>query len=96
MSDKPEDDIKDDTDVINVEDALPVDGKYAGDISIDELLSEEANTLTPEEKKKIKQVAYGTLGVIVMLIVLSIFSFQPKKGPMSYGICSTFLEMNTP
>lgn len=95
MTDKPQDD-KDLMDIINVEDALPVDGKYAGDISIDELLSEQANTLTPEDKKKIKQVTYGTLGVIVMLVVLSIFSFQPKKGPMSYGICSTFLEMNTP
>lgn len=95
MNDKPEDD-KDLMDIINVEDALSVDGKYAGDVSIDELLSEEANTLTPEDKKKIKQVAYGAGGIIIMLIVLSIFSFQPKKGPMSYGICSTFLEMSTP
>ncbi len=96
MIDKPEDKNKDDMDIISVEDALPVDGKYAGDISIDELLSEEANTLTPEDKKKIKQILYGGAGILVMLIALAIFSLQPKKGPMSYGICSTFLEMNTP
>ena len=97
MSDKPQDGTdKDLTDIINVEDALPVDGKYAGDVSIDDLLSEEANTLTPEDKKKIKQVLYGTCAVLFLLIVLSIYSFQPKTGPMAYGICSTFLELNTP
>ncbi len=96
MIDKPEDKNKDDMDIISVEDALPVDGKYAGDISIDELLSEEANTLTSEDKKKIKQILYGGASILVMLIALAIFSLQPKKGPMSYGICSTFLEMNTP
>ncbi len=98
MSDKPQDGMPDDEAdvIINVEDALPVDGKYAGDVSIDELLSEEVNTLTPEEKKKVKQVLYGAVGVALLLLVLSIFACQPKTGPMAYGICSTFLEMNTP
>jgi hypothetical protein len=78
------------------EDDLPEGVYYARDVSIDDLLEEQVSTLTDEDRKKIKQVLYGALGVILLVIVLSIFSCQPKTGPMAYGICSTFLELTTP
>ena len=65
------------------------------DVSLDELLSDEANTLTPDDIKKLKQIGYGALGVLLVIILLSIYGCQPKKGSMAYGICSTFLELNT-
>ena len=95
MSDTPEDE-KDLSQVQNASSDLPEGVFYRDDVSLDDLLSEEANTLTDEDRKKIRQVLLGTFGVILALIALSIFSCQPKTGPMAYGICSTFLELNTP
>ena len=96
MSDTPPGNEKDLSDIQNFQDDFVTVGNYKGDRPLDEILSEEASTLTEEEKKKLKQVGLGTLGFILVFTVLSIFSCQPKDGPMSYGICSTFLEMNTP
>lgn len=66
------------------------------DVPLDQLLSDEANPLTPEDLKKLKQIGFGVLGVIVVIILLSIYGCQPQKASMAHGICSTFLELNTP
>lgn len=103
MSDKPENETpppeKDFDDIPKPpQDNDPVSGRirYQRDMPLDDLLTEEINPLTEEDMKKIKQVGFGTLGVLLVAIALSVFSCQPKKGPMAYGICSTFLEMTTP
>jgi len=77
-------------------DLMPGRVRYTRDMSLDDLLSEQVSTLTDEDRKKLRQIGYGALAVAVVVILLTIFSMQPKKGPMSYGICSTFLEMMTP
>ncbi|HEU4839477.1 MAG TPA: hypothetical protein VFS88_08725 [Micavibrio sp.] len=86
-------------DILNAppdKDLLPGRVRYTRDMSLDDLLTEEISTLTDEDRKKLKQIGYGALAVAVVITLLTIFSMQPKKGPMSYGICSTFLEMQTP
>ncbi len=65
-------------------------------VSLDEMLSDEINPLTPEDIKKLKQIGFGILGAILLVILMSIYGCQPKKASMAYGICSTFLELNTP
>lgn len=78
----------------DVEEAAPVvESPY--EVSLDEMLSDEVNTLTPEDKKKLKQIGFGLLGGLLLVILLSIYGCQPKKGSMAYGLCSTFLELNT-
>jgi hypothetical protein len=77
-------------------DLLPGRVRYTRDMSLDDLLTEEISTLTDEDRKKLKQIGYGALAVAAIIALLTIFSMQPKVGPMSYGICSTFLEMQTP
>ena len=84
-------DIQNDSDIPAPTDAIA--SPY--DVSLDELLSDEANTLTPADIKKLKQIGFGVLGVILIVILLSIYGCQPKQGPMAYGICATFLELNT-
>lgn len=90
---------KDIEDILNApadKDLLPGRVRYTRDMSLDDLLTEEISTLTDEDRKKLKQIGYGALAVAAVIVLLTIFSMQPKKGPMSYGICSTFLEMQTP
>jgi len=66
------------------------------DISLDQALSDQVAIKTPLDEKKKKQIMYGGIGIFVVLIVLALFSCQPAKGSMAYGICSTFLELTTP
>ncbi len=78
----------------DVEEPAPVvESPY--EVSLDEMLSDEVNTLTPEDKKKLKQISFGLLGGLLLLVLLSVYGCQPKKGSMAYGLCSTFLELNT-
>ena len=65
-------------------------------VSLDEMLSDEINPLTPEDIKKLKQIGFGILGSILLIILVSVYGCQPKKASMAYGICSTFLELQTP
>lgn len=74
---------------------LPVSSKTY-DIPLDQLLSDEIDPLTPDDIKKLKQIGFGTLGIIVLIIMLCIYGCQPKEGPQAYGLCSTFLELHTP
>ncbi len=98
MSDSTDNKDKDLSDVQNTDDAIipekPRNQPY--DIPLDELLSDEVKNFSDVDIKKFKQIGYGALGIIFLIAVLVIYSFQPKKGPMAYGICSTFLELTTP
>lgn len=101
MNDNPKDKNKyEDIDLSEIkyakDDDLPEGVFYARDVSLDDMLQEQVSTLTDEDRKKIRQVLYGTAGVIVLIVILAIYSLQPRTGPMAYGICSTFLELNTP
>lgn len=102
MANKPEDEIPPEKDFDEMPrssqdtELLPGRVRYQRDMPLDDLLTEEVSPLTEEDMKKVKQVGFGTLGVILVGIVLGIFSCQPQEGPMAYGICSTFLEMTTP
>ena len=91
----PEEPEKDLSEIENEADlpAPVVESPY--EVSLDELLSDEANTLTPDDVKKIKQIGFGVLAGLLFVILLSIYGCQPKKGSMAYGLCSTFLELNT-
>lgn len=96
---EPEDELppeKDLSEIQNDVDDEPVVVNQPYDVPLDELLSDEANPLTPEDIKKVKQIGLGALGVVLIIILLSIYGCQPAKGSMAYGICSTFLELNTP
>lgn len=66
------------------------------DVPLDELLSGDDTALTKEDIKKLKQIGLGIVGVIAVITLLSIYGCQPKKASMAYGLCSTFLELNTP
>lgn len=87
---------KDLSDIQNEPEEEPVVVNQPYDVPLDELLSDEANPLTPEDIKKLKQIGFGILGFILVAILLSIYGCQPQKASMAYGICSTFLELNTP
>lgn len=83
-------------DVQNPEE-MPPDTEYAGqDVNLDESLSKQAKDATKLDPKKKKQWLFGGIGGSVLLLVLMVFSCQPAKGPMAFGICSVFLELNTP
>ncbi len=83
------------SDIENVQEApLPRKGPL-DDVSLDASLSQEVNQKSSLSEKNKKQILYGALGVLGLLILLGIFSCQPAKGSMAYGICSVFLELNT-
>src|SRR5690606_36178791 len=69
----------------------------ADDVSLDAALKaqDKKSSFVFDEKKK-QQVMYGGIGIVVLGLILSLFSCQPPKGSMAYGICSTFLELSTP
>ncbi len=82
-------------DVLNEPDDVPVVNQPY-DIPLDELLSDEANPLSPEDVKKVKQIGLGILGIVLVVVLMSVYACQPKKASIAYGVCSTFLEQNTP
>ncbi len=71
------------------------------DISIDAALSadarkkeEDTDAPLPIYKEK-KVIVGGVIGVILLIVMMMVYSCQPQKGSMAYGICSTLLEMQT-
>ncbi|MFA5593046.1 MAG: hypothetical protein WC989_07015 [Micavibrio sp.] len=66
----------------------------SADISLDAALSKQAAEGTPLDARKKKQILYGGAALACLLLVLMMFSCQPARGSMAYGICSVFLEMN--
>lgn len=99
MSDptEPQDEFDPESDLSDIQNETeePVIINQPYDVPLDELLSDEANPLTDEDIKKLKQIGLGILGVILLVILMSVYALQPKKASMAYGICSTFLELNT-
>lgn len=68
----------------------------SSNITLDSLLSEEVKKRSPEEIKKIrKKLIIGAIGGALFLIFI-LYAIQPAKGDIQFGICSTFLELNTP
>lgn len=97
MNEKPEDDKGEDA-TDGIENTAPPSPVYAtlSDINLDLAMSEvakEKKPLSPETKKKI---LYGGVGAFVALILLAMFLTKSSSGNMAYGICSTYLELNTP
>jgi hypothetical protein len=68
-----------------------------GDVSLDEALSKQAKKTGNAKKINLtkKQIQYGAGGFVALLLIFMLFSCGGAKGPMEYGVCSTFLEMNT-
>lgn len=91
---KPETDLAD----IQNPEPPPPERSYAPDMSLDAALVKEARKGKPQNpaQKNARQIMYGAIGVVLLISVLVIYSMQPKKGSMAFGICSTFLELNTP
>lgn len=58
----------------------------------------ELQTKKPQDPvtvKRKKQILYGSIGAFI-LVVLFILLSSSSKAPLSYGICATYLELNTP
>ncbi len=77
------------------------------DISLDEALTREAKKIgrlpslggvlrIQQKDLKKKSILYAAGGAVLLLLILMIYSCQPKQGSMAFGICSVFLELNTP
>lgn len=68
------------------------------DVALDDVLKTQARKPQDEAalQKKKKLIKYGSIGGACLLVLFLLFSCQPSKGPMEYGVCSVFLEMNTP
>ncbi len=68
------------------------------DISLDAVLEKEATSPEAEALKKRRKKFYRYSGIVgsILLIMLIIYGCQPIKASMAFGICSTFLELNTP
>lgn len=66
------------------------------DMSLDEAMAASARKPGRFKKEDIeKAIKYGSIALALLLVVLMVYSCQPKKGSMGYGICSTFLELTT-
>lgn len=74
----------------------PMDDDDAPTMSLDAQLKQQAKKPLELSKKNIKQITYGAGGVFALILILMIYSCQPKNGSMAFGICSAFLEQNTP
>jgi hypothetical protein len=72
------------------------------EMTLDEALSKQANKKRKgagggsSKANSEKMFLYGTIGVFLLVVVLIIYSCQPQKGSLAFGICSAFLELNTP
>lgn len=86
-------------DVIEITDETVEDGIVPhGDALLDSVLEKQAAKPKDEalEKKKKDFIKYGSIAGAFLVLLLVLFSCQSSKGPMEYGVCSVFLEMNTP
>jgi hypothetical protein len=70
--------------------------KKTQDVSLDQAMAAKAKRPSRFQKQDIEKfIKYGFAAGALLLVVLMVYSCQPRKGPMGYGICSTFLEVNT-
>ena len=66
------------------------------DISLDEQMSNMARKPGRFKKEDIeKAIKFGSIGVALLLVIMMVYSCQPKEGPAGYAICSTFLELTS-
>lgn len=49
---------------------------------------------SPDRKRKF--ILFGSIGALLLIILLSVFACQPRKGSILYGICSAYLEQQIP
>jgi hypothetical protein len=67
------------------------------DVSLDDELRKAASKKTDEQRaKERKFIIFGVLGLIGVFVLWSLYSMKPKNGPITYGICATLLELETP
>jgi hypothetical protein len=91
----------DDIDLSEIEnsaaDAIAAQPVLGVDISLDDLLKDQIKKdTTPIDPRKLRQIIFGSVGVLLLVIVLVVYAMQPKEGSMAYGICASFLELNIP
>jgi hypothetical protein len=73
-----------------------VTSNEGADVSLDQALSARARRPSRFQKQDIEKfIKYGFVAGALLLVVLIVYSCQPRKGSMGYGICSTFLQLNT-
>ena len=86
------------TDIQNFDEKMNAPSLSQGDVSIDSVLKQQAKPVVDEAIKlqRKKYIKYGSIGGALLIVLLMIFSCEGSKGPMEYGVCSTYLEMNTP
>ncbi len=61
-------------------------------MSPDEYFSDGEASARAGSLKKSKQILVGTIAFLFVMVALIVYSCQPPKGSMMYGICSAFLE----
>lgn len=67
------------------------------DMSLDEELRRAVSKKTDEQRaRERKFILFGILGIIAVFALWSLYSAKPKNGPMTYGVCATLLELETP
>ena len=66
------------------------------DENLDSAMERELEAQRIKKEKNFRQIMYGVGAALLLITLFGIYSCQPKKGSMAYGICSTFLELNTP
>lgn len=84
------------SDVQNLENDVPQGGIAAPttEITLDEILASqvEKEEIIPQKNKK--QIMYAAAGIAIIILLMMVYSMQPRKGPMGYAICAAFLELN--
>lgn len=61
-------------------------------MSADEYFADGEVAAQAAAYKKRKQILAGSIGFLLLLVVFVVYSCQPPRGSIMYGICSAFLE----
>ncbi len=93
-NDEDSKEIKDLSDIQNTDPAEEAGQPY--DVPLDILLADEAHKMSPEEMKRLKKNLAVAGGILAFIVLFIIYAIQPAKGTIAFGLCSTFLELNTP
>lgn len=75
---------------------ISLDAALAADMAKQKKGKGKGKRSLPSVKLEKKHKIMLGAGVAVLLAILAIYSGRPQQGSMAYGICSTFLELNTP
>ena len=74
---------------------VSLDAALSADMAKQKKKGKGKRSLPAVKLEKKHKIMLGA-GIGVLLIILAIYSGRPQQGSMPYGICSTFLELNTP